>query len=66
MFATGRPPRATEAPIGIPPIFGIRFTWRCEDAMLWKGYLHKFLVTNQVNISEIISQAQHKPKLYTT
>ena len=58
MFATGRPPSAMEAPIGIPPIFGIRLTClTTEDAMLWKGYIICLLVTKFVNISEIIRQA---------
>ena len=57
MFATGRPPSAMEAPIGIPPIFGIRLTCLTEDAMLWKGYIICLLVTKFVNISEIIRQA---------
>ena len=57
MFATGRPPSAMEAPIGIPPIFGIRLTCLTEDVMLWNCYIICLLVTKYVNISEIICQA---------
>ena len=61
MFATGGPPSAREAPIGMPPIFGIMFTWRTDaitSGKVFKGLKSKIhcLLARCVDISEIIAQ----------